>query len=187
MPPVKNAAATRANILASARQRFLDESYDHVGLREIAGDAGVDVALVGRYFGSKEQLFKEVVRKQDDSWLDPALGADALPAHLASLAAAKDQAQDRQHIENLLIILRSASSPKAAAVVREAFREDVLEPLARQLGGQGAEVRASMAMSALIGTTVLRTIMSVEPLCECDHDQFRERLERLLEAALAEK
>lgn len=44
----KNAAVTREAILEAARQRFLLESYDNVGLRDIAGDAGVDVALVGR-------------------------------------------------------------------------------------------------------------------------------------------
>ena len=62
VPAKKSAAATREKLLASARQRFLRESYDNVGLRDIAADAGVDVALVGRYFGSKEQLFTEVLR-----------------------------------------------------------------------------------------------------------------------------
>src|SRR3546814_12999364 len=57
----RDAAATRAAILAAARERFLRESYDSVGLREIAGDAGVDVALISRYFGGKEGLFREVV------------------------------------------------------------------------------------------------------------------------------
>ena len=56
MPPARNAAATQERLLACARRRFLQESYDNVGLREIAGDAGVDVALIARYFGSKEEL-----------------------------------------------------------------------------------------------------------------------------------
>ena len=50
----RNAAATRDSILTAARGRFLADSYEAVGLRDIAGDAGVDVALVGRYFGGKE-------------------------------------------------------------------------------------------------------------------------------------
>ncbi len=32
-------------------------------MREIAGNAGVTAMLVNRYFGSKEQLFAEVVAK----------------------------------------------------------------------------------------------------------------------------
>ena len=55
----RNAATTRQAILQAAHRCFLDESYDSVGLREIASAAGVDVALVSRYFGGKEQLFKE--------------------------------------------------------------------------------------------------------------------------------
>jgi len=37
-------------------------SYGGVGVREIAQGAGVTAMLVNRYFGSKEQLFAEVVQ-----------------------------------------------------------------------------------------------------------------------------
>lgn len=188
MPPrVKNAAATREAILASARQHFLQESYENVGLRDIAGDAGVDVALVGRYFGSKEELFKQVLRagkKQD--WLDPSVGAAELPAYLASLNTEADCGERRRQAEGLLIMLRSGASPKAAEIVRQALREDVLEPIARLLPGGDAEIRSSLALSVFIGTTVLRTIMAVEPLCGCDSETLRRNLQRLLGAALAD-
>ena len=57
----RNAAATRAAILNSARQAFARAGYDGVGVREIAEGAGVTAMLVNRYFGSKERLFAEVV------------------------------------------------------------------------------------------------------------------------------
>ena len=57
----RNAAMTRAAILSSARQAFARAGYDGVGVREIATGAGVTAMLVNRYFGSKEQLFAEVV------------------------------------------------------------------------------------------------------------------------------
>ncbi|TFI58504.1 TetR/AcrR family transcriptional regulator [Sphingomonas parva] len=184
-PRVKNAAATREAILASARSRFIEESYDNVGLREIAGDAGVDVALIGRYFGSKEELFKEVLRagKKPD-WLDPSVGHRELPAYLASLAVEEDCADRKKHAEGLLIMLRSASSPKAGEVIRQALREDVLEPIAKLLPGADAEVRSSLALSIFFGTNVMRTIMAVEPLCQCDSGSVRGHMQRLLEAAL---
>ena len=47
----RNAAATRAAILQAARRRFAREGYDQTGLREVAADAGVDAALISRYFG----------------------------------------------------------------------------------------------------------------------------------------
>ena len=48
----------------------------------------------------------------------------------------QDQAERRQHIEQLLIVLRSASSPNAARIVRD-FVEAVREGLiSRGLGGE---------------------------------------------------
>ena len=60
-PRPRNAAATREAILDSAIRNFARAGYDGVGVREIAGDAGVTAMLVNRYFGSKEQLFIEAV------------------------------------------------------------------------------------------------------------------------------
>ncbi|MDB5698785.1 MAG: TetR/AcrR family transcriptional regulator [Alphaproteobacteria bacterium] len=182
---VKNAAATRENILDAARHRFLQESYENVGLRNIAADAGVDVALVGRYFGSKEELFKEVLRGTRGEWLDPSVSAADLPQWLAALATQKHCPGEREDIERLLIILRSASSSTPAEVVRQTFRANVLDPVANLLSGPDAETKASIALSLLMGTTILRTIMAVEPLGECDAVAVRARLTALISAALA--
>src|SRR5690242_5799068 len=57
----RNAQATRDAILQSARKAFVRAGYDGVGVREIAAGAGVTAMLVNRYFGSKEQLFAEVI------------------------------------------------------------------------------------------------------------------------------
>jgi AcrR family transcriptional regulator len=184
LPRVKNATATREAMLASARRRFLEESYENVGLRDIAGDVGVDVALVGRYFGSKEELFKEVLRKGGSDWLSLAAQAEDLPAFLATLAEKKDSEAD-DHIERLLIILRSASSPQASSLVRSAFSSDVLDPLAGLLSGPQAEMRAAMALSVLMGTTIVRTIMKLEEPYQCEHGGFQSKLAAILRAALA--
>jgi AcrR family transcriptional regulator len=181
---IKNAAATRETMLASARRRFLQESYENVGLRDIAADAGVDVALVSRYFGSKEDLFREVLRSRD-GWLETAIGPAELPAWLATLATREQSCEDFENFERLLIILRSASSPKAAEIVRASFRDNVLDPLSNMLTGPDAELRASVALSLLMGTTILRTIMDVKAPRECDGEAVRAKLTRLLAAALA--
>lgn len=64
-PRPRNAEATRAAILIAARERFARESYDDVGMRDVAGDVGVDAALVSRYFGSRRSCssrFSTVVK-----------------------------------------------------------------------------------------------------------------------------
>ena len=184
-PRARNAAATREGILRAARQRFLEDSYETVGLREIAGEAGVDVALVGRYFGGKEELFRQVLRGGNPSKFRDVPEAAELPEFLAGLATQPHDSDDRERLERLILILRSASSPAAAAIVRESFTDDVLGPVARLLEGPEAELRASLSLAVLMGTTILETIMAVEPLRTCDCEPFRRRLVRVLTAALA--
>lgn len=183
---VRNAAATRERLLECARKRFVHESYENVGLREIAADAGVDVALVGRYFGSKEQLFKDVLRKDGGDWLSLASKADDLSTFLAGLVATKEYSETATHIERLLIMLRSASSPHASALVQSSFGEDVLAPFASLLSGPRARTRAAVALSVLIGSTVMRTIMKVDLIRQDDQGEFREALTAVLAAVLTE-
>src|SRR6266704_4328400 len=57
----RNAEETRAALLAAAQLRFARNGYEATNLRDIAADAGVNVALIPRYFGSKEGLFQTVV------------------------------------------------------------------------------------------------------------------------------
>ena len=179
----RNAATTRQAILHAAHRCFLDQSYDSVGLRDIASAAGVDVALVSRYFGGKEQLFKEVL--QEGKAAMPAnLTAAELPAFLADLATQRGCDQDINCYESMLMILRSASSPDAATVVRNALKDDILAPLASLLGdSDDACTRASLAAALLMGTTILRVVAPVQSLCDV---QLRDRLEALFATALAQ-
>jgi AcrR family transcriptional regulator len=194
LPPtqirLRNAAATRQAILDSARRHFAREGYDNVGLREIAGDAGVDPALVCRYFGGKEQLLREAVRGDKQPLLDGVAPAD-LPARLAGLLL-EDQGDAArcgnaaEQTERLLILLRSAASPKASEIVREAAGEDILRPIASLLEGPAAEARASLCLAVIIGVGMLRSALAFAPLCATDEGTLRGALERLFEAALAD-
>lgn len=185
----QSAEATRAQMLEVARGHFLRESYENVGLRDIARDVGVDVALVSRYFGNKEGLFREVLHgdgKKAEKFRI-AVSAEDLPAYLVSLFQETDCVDTRTHTENLLIVLRSASSPQAAAIVHDALRNDVLEPISRILGGgEDAEMRAGMVLSVMLGSTVMRSIMSMQPACaEGPPPEILAKLHALFRTALA--
>ncbi len=184
----RNAAATRQAMLVAARRQFARESYENVGLREIAGEVGVDPALVCRYFGSKEELFREILQGDDPGGLFEGVEADGLAAHLVALIMDRDEDGDHAaaKLDQLLIILRSASSLKASAIVREAIEEAVLEPIASRLGGNGARVRASLALTVLMGSGIVRNVMTVASICEGDETVVRRRLLALFEAALTE-
>lgn len=184
-PRAKNAAATRLAILQAATAGFVQESYENVGLRDIAASASVDVALVNRYFGSKKQLFAEVLRGCEDNVLPAGMTTADLPAYYADVVLRQERNDERGDVERLMIILRSASSPEAAGIVRDTLRNDVLLPLAALLEGDDADTRASLSMAVWIGTAILRNVMALAPLSDANCGMVHARLVKLFDAALA--
>lgn len=188
MPPCaarpKNASTTRDAILQAARARFLQNGYDTVGLRDVAADAGVDVALVSRYFGGKEGLFNAVLAEVGcDKRIDIPEG-DLAEALADAMLHKSDGDDGGANLDRLMIVLRSLSSPHAAAVVRENFRLNVLEPLAENLDGDDRETRARMAMACLMGSAVMAAMFANGPAQGEARERLRRRFEAMLRAAL---
>lgn len=164
--PTRNAASTRERILASARIRFSQHSYENVGTREIAGDAGVDAALVNRYFGGKENLFAEVITGgfvlsedlgADVSAIGETLVRQVLAATPAREKRAKAEALDEPAPFNgLSVLLRAIGNPPIAAMVAERFQAEFVRPLAKLIGGRDAELRATLMASYMIGLATMR-------------------------------
>ena len=61
MSSVAKKKATREAIAAVAVRHFAEYGFSGVSLREILRDAGANVAAAHYYFGSKEELYREVV------------------------------------------------------------------------------------------------------------------------------
>lgn len=55
------AADTRAALIAHARQAFASEGYTGASIRRITSEAGANLGAVTYYFGSKRQLYAEVL------------------------------------------------------------------------------------------------------------------------------
>jgi hypothetical protein len=53
---------TKIKIMEAARILFADRGYEGTSVRDIAKDAGVNVASVNYYFSSKEKLFQEILQ-----------------------------------------------------------------------------------------------------------------------------
>ena len=60
---------TRARILDAAERLFMAHGYDGTSMRQITGEAGVNIAAVNYHFGSKEALIQEVFRRRLN-WLN---------------------------------------------------------------------------------------------------------------------
>ena len=177
----RDSAATRAAILQAARRRFAGEPFEQVGVREVAADAGVDAALIARYFGSKEELFKAIVNDCGDVsqvWSGP---RSEFGRRVAAEIAAEGDRSDG--FEDLLIALRATASPRACELAREAVRANILGPLAGWLGGEHAEVRARLLMMHFMGGVVS---LAMAPPDEAFRQEFLRRLAASLQRVVDE-
>ena len=63
VPARSNGDERRRRILAAARALFSERGYSDVSTTEIAAEAGVARGLINHYFGTKRELYVEVVRE----------------------------------------------------------------------------------------------------------------------------
>ena len=157
---------TREAIAGAARRQFAELGYDRATLRGIAGEAGVDAALVVRFYGSKEALFREVMALPPTVAEAIAGLADGPRAtvgrRLAELVVG--MLEDPRSRAIVLGRIRSASShPDAAALVREIVTRDVGRLVAAVTDDE-PETRAVLVGSQIVGLALARHVVRVEPL-----------------------
>ena len=178
-PRPRNAEATRAAILEAARERFARESYDDVGMRDIARDVGVDAALVSRYFGSKEDLFTAVLDSCEN-------GADLMEGDRATFGQriaheAIFEGKSESKLKGLLILLRSVGSTKAMELVQRTGNERFFNPFSEWDGGPEAAVRARLAAAFIMGMAVSREITAGFGLTPAECEKLADRMGVLLQ------
>lgn len=182
----RNAAATRDAILASARKAFAQSGYDGAGVREIAAGAGVTAMLVNRYFGSKEQLFAEVLAATAASptILTPEnLKSPALGHTIASVLMDITKAGDTP-LEGFLIMLHSASSKRASEIGRAQIESGHQKTMTAALGGELAPQRAALILSLVAGVQVMRQMIGLSALAEADPKDLVKILGPLFQALI---
>jgi AcrR family transcriptional regulator len=181
-PRKRDAEATRAAILASARRAFAESGYDGAGVREIAAGAGVTAMLVNRYFGSKEKLFAEVAVATSSSPVILTPENLASPDFARRMAAALVDITDANGtpLEGFLIMLRSASSKEAAKIGRKQITNGQLKRLASALQGAHAEERAAILLSIVAGFQAMRQMLALPALTNAKPEVLREILTPLL-------
>jgi AcrR family transcriptional regulator len=159
----RNAQATRTAILEAARACFTEGGYEHVGVRDVATRAGVNGALVIRYFGSKMKLFAEALagRFAFDSISD----GHALDGNrMARVVLERKERGGR--VNAVLALVRSAPDPQAAAILKRGLEDDFIKPLAASLHGRQAHQRAALITAYLLGLAIARDVVGVGALAD---------------------
>ncbi|MCG0068714.1 TetR/AcrR family transcriptional regulator [Streptomyces tricolor] len=151
----RSASRTRTALRAAAAFRFGKYGYEGTSVRDIAGDVGVDAALVYRYFGSKEALFNDVVGT--DKIFEPLLHepVEAIPDWFCALLLGPPSDGDFPH--PVLTVLRSSGRDEAVARLRADFTEVFTKRLAARLTGPDADLRAELLAAWMLGTSLMRT------------------------------
>jgi AcrR family transcriptional regulator len=166
---------TRGAIIAQARRQFGEHGYTETTLRGVAAGADVDPRLVLHYFGSKRGLFQEALELP----IDPAvivqtiLGGpeDEVGSRAARLMLGVLRDPGPQVV--LTGLIRAAvSDPEAAELIRDVLTERLLVPIARGIGADQPELRASLAASQVVGLLVARHVVGIEPLASASDAQL---------------
>lgn len=168
------AAAKREQILEAAIARFARHSYEDTSLRAIAADVGVDVAHVHRSFGSKEQLLAEAVRAAAPPTEHLLSGPRALlPFKFTDEVLSHDAPRAADDVRVLDIFVRSLTSREASGVLKDAIMADFVAPLSRTMGPR-TERRAALVLAMLLGVSVLRDVLHIEPLLDIRDGEIRQ-------------
>ena len=158
---------TRALIEDTARKQFAELGYDRTSMRQVAIAAEVDPALVAHYFGTKLDLFLAVVELPIDpaALIEHVVAGDPATAGPRLATAILDVLDDEVRRRPIVGMIRAATTePEAARLVRDFLTRELLLPIARRLDADQAEYRAGLVMSQIVGLTLARYIVAIEPL-----------------------
>ncbi|HSZ42444.1 MAG TPA: helix-turn-helix domain-containing protein, partial [Trebonia sp.] len=128
----RDATASKDVLLQAARDLFGQRGFEGTTIREIGELAGVDAALIARYFGSKADLYIAAVMAED---------AEAKPGSFEGLEQMADvaltQADRRGPGPILQAIVRSDTSAEIRAAARDLLEPRLAAPLAARMTAQG--------------------------------------------------
>ncbi len=155
----RDADVTRSRIMAAAISHFSEYGFGQTGVRDVAALASASPALVVRYFGSKERLFRAAL--ESAMIMEPVLGVERchLGERIARLFAGAGNAANP-----LSMIILSAADPSARAISIEVLERRVIAPLAVYLGPPDAEARAARLNILWSGFLIARQLLPLSPL-----------------------
>ena len=121
MAMAKGKNATRAAILDAAKKLFAAKGFGAATVRDICTEAGANIALVSRYFGSKRELYAEVCRSLFDGLAAPLVRLDT------RITTAEGWRRNvREWIGHALILTSATRSP--AKEIVGIFRQEMFNP-----------------------------------------------------------
>ena len=174
-----DAEASRRALLEAAREVFETVGYDRATTREIGERAGVDPALIARYFESKEGLFIATIAAGSAE----EEGIDFAPHALVAFLLERWDERGHSPISRALAspTLSPEARKKISAVVEDRVLVGLIEAL-RERGVADPELRAELLIALSVGVAVTRANGTLETLAATPRAEVLATLAPFLDA-----
>lgn len=170
--------ASREHILEAATTQFGEHGYQSTTIRKIGEAAGVDAKLVHYYFGTKEDLFAEVIattfrsRGFPDLLLDRSEESTETPG-TRYLQAILTTLEDPRVGPAFIGLARGLGThEESRRILLRFIEEELLGRLAPRIGDGDGHQRLALAGSQLLGIVFARYILKVPPLTMLTVDEL---------------
>ncbi|WP_329135442.1 TetR family transcriptional regulator [Streptomyces sp. NBC_01476] len=167
----RDSAASKQALLHAAQALFGQKGFERTTIREIGERAGVDAALIARYFGNKAELYVAAVVAEDTAARGP--GAfEGLPQIADTLVSRSDERGPGPIMQALI---RADTSPEIRVAAGDRIARRVVDPLAAEMTARNLDrprLRAEVAVSALYGISLGRSLGWFEEIQSVPKDEL---------------
>lgn len=180
-PRPRDADATRQDLLLAAQRRFVLLGYERSTTRDIAEDAGVNVALISRYFGGKRGLQRAVLENSAEL-LEAAATRGRAPREdvVAEFLESLDPVAWPQlggHPLRLLLRDDEETRPLRAQALRTAVRRTLAATGREDSGDPEDELRGELVLALFCGVVALRSSSLVDRLTAAEPAELQAGLQ----------
>lgn len=176
---MKKADRTREKLLTQARRMMWARGYGAVSLREVAQAAGVDVALISRYFGGKYGLFEATLKDAFPTEFLAGVTPETLVDRMVTLfVEAPRGGEDPSPIR---MILMNSHDDEVGDLVRETHETHWAAPLTTMLG---SPQKAALFGAVAFGLSVTEKSLRMEGIAPVGTPEYAAQLRHLMQSAL---
>jgi AcrR family transcriptional regulator len=177
---MKKGTETRDLLQTHARKLFWSKGYSNVSVREVAKAAGVDVALIARYFGSKLELFEATLNTLKKIDPDDFSTVDSLVDVFVELFAnAPKEGVEASPITMILLNANDNEVGPIVARIQHQYWQSGLEKII------GSKSQAALFFAAMMGFSVAQKTLRLDGIAELGSDAYRAQFRHMLTTAIA--
>jgi AcrR family transcriptional regulator len=168
-------------LLEAAQSLFGQRGFESTTVRDIGERAGVDGALIARYFGSKADLYIATVVAEAQRYQPP---SDFERFH--EIARAVITLTDEQGLGPVTqALIRSDTSDDIRAAAQTHMARRLVAPMAADMTRRGAdrpELRAAIIVSAVVGVNLGRALGWFDALKTVPREELVELIAAMLDS-----